>query len=55
MLPTDGDLAKRYEQLETERTSFLARAREVATLTIPTLMPPKDIVVLQCTQPHTKA
>jgi|TARA_R110000744_G_scaffold51093_2_gene110214 hypothetical protein len=41
MLPTDGDLAKRYEQLETERTSFLARAREVATLTIPTLMPPE--------------
>jgi len=41
MLPTDGAVAKRYTQLESDRTSFLDRAREVATLTIPTLMPPQ--------------
>ena len=39
MLPKDGAVAKRYTQLESDRTSFLDRAREVATLTIPTLMP----------------
>ena len=41
MLPTDGVVAKRYTQLESERTTFLARAREVSELTIPTLMPPE--------------
>ena len=41
MLPTQGAVAKRYTQLESERTTFLARARDVAELTIPTLMPPE--------------
>ena len=40
MMNTDGSVAKRYTQLETDRTPFLARAREAAELTIPTLMPP---------------
>ena len=41
MLPTTGAVAKRYTHLESDRTSFLDRAREVAKLTIPTLMPPE--------------
>ena len=41
MLPTQGAAAKRYAQLESDRTPFLHRAREAAVLTIPTLMPPE--------------
>jgi hypothetical protein len=41
MLPTTGAAAKRYTQLESDRTPFLHRAREAAVLTIPTLMPPE--------------
>jgi|TARA_Y100000015_G_scaffold40783_1_gene46102 voltage-gated potassium channel Kch len=36
-----GSVAKRYAQLETDRSPFLERAREAAELSIPTLMPPK--------------
>lgn len=36
-----GYVAKRYSQLESDRDSFLERAREAAELTIPYLMPPE--------------
>lgn len=34
--------AKRYKALESKREAFLRRAREAASLTIPTLLPPPD-------------
>ena len=34
-------LAKRYALLETERNTFLERARDAALLTLPMLMPPR--------------
>ena len=34
-------LAKRYAMLETERNTFLERARDAAVLTLPMLMPPE--------------
>ena len=34
-------LAKRYSLLETERNTFLERARDSAVLTLPMLMPPE--------------
>ena len=34
-------LAKRYAMLETERNTFLERARDAARLTLPMLMPPE--------------
>lgn len=37
----DSSIAKTYEQMASDRDSFLSRARNCAELTIPTLMPPE--------------
>lgn len=36
-----GSLQKRYEQLKTDRSSFLERGRDASVLTIPSLLPPE--------------
>jgi hypothetical protein len=41
MIEGNGSAAKRYAQLESNRSAFLQRARDAAVLTVPSLLPPE--------------
>ena len=49
-----SSIQAQYNKLELNREQYLQRARECAELTIPTLIPPKNITKLQNTELHTK-